>query len=285
MQDILKKVYRRHKISRYIELIIGTLIISLSFNLFILPNNLVIGGVGGLSIIARLLFNIEPAIFIFIASLILLVISFIFLGKEKTKASIIGSLLFPLFVKLTSNIGTIISFEGSETILLVLFGGVFYGLGAGLVFKAGFTTGGTDILNQIVSKYLKVSIGNAMIIVDGIIVVWGAFFFGGLKFMYSIIVLYMISTLTDKVLLGISNSKAFYIITSKKEEVCDFVINELKHSITTINAKGAASGKSKNVLFAVVPTKEYFKFKTGIKEIDSDAFITVVDAYEVMGGE
>lgn len=285
MQDILKRVYKKHKLKRYIELIIGVFIISIAFNLFILPNDLVIGGVSGLSIIFNKLFFIDPSIFIFISSLILLIFSYIFLGKEKTKASILGSLLFPIFVKLTQNIGSIITFGTKDILLLSLFGGILYGLGAGIVFKAGFTTGGTDILNQIVSKYGKVSMGNAMLIVDGLVVISGAFFFGVLKFMYSIIILYLISIITDRVLLGISNSKAFYIITSKSEEVCDFVINELNHSITTMNAKGVVSGKKHNLLFTVIPSKEYFKFKAGIREIDKDAFFTVVDAYEVLGGE
>ena len=124
-----------------------------------------------------------------------------------------------------------------------------------------------------------------MLIIDGLIIISGAFVFGFLKFMYAIIILYIISILTDKVLIGISESKAFYIITSKKEEVCDFVINELNHSITTMDAKGGFSNKKNSVLFTVIPTKEYFKFKQGIKMIDKDAFFTVIDAYEVMGGE
>lgn len=101
---------------------------------------------------------------------------------------------------------------------LFFFGGIIYGFGAGLVFKAGFTTGGTDIINQILSKYLHMSMGNAMLISDGLIVVLGGFFFGATKLMYALIVIYIIGLMTDKVLLGISNSKAFYIITNEDEK-------------------------------------------------------------------
>ncbi len=285
MQDILKRVYKKHQVERYLQLVIGVLIIAISFNLFILPNDFVIGGVSGLSIIFNRVFSIDPALFILISSLILLVFSLIFLGKEQTKASLLGSILLPIFVKLTQNIVTIINLNTSDKLILALFGGLLYGFGAGLVFKAGFTTGGTDILNQIVSKYAKISIGNSMIIVDGLIVLGGAFFFGYVRLMYAIIVLYIISVLTDRVLIGISNSKALYIITNKPDLVCDFVINELNHSITTFSGKGAAEGKKHDVLFVVIPSREYFKLKNGVREIDKDAFFTAIDAYEVMGGE
>ena len=279
-----KKGKKKH-IKRYIELLLGLLITSISFNLFILPNNIVFGGVSGLSIIFKKLFAIDPSLFIFIASIVCLILSLIFLGKEKTAYSVIGSLAFPLLIKLTANIGTVISIDVSDQLLLALFGGVTYGIGAGLVFKAGFTTGGTDILNQILSKYAKTSIGTSMLILDGLIVLSGVFVFGWTKLMYAIIVLYIISILTDKVLLGISNCKAFYIITTKEKEISDFVINELGHSITVFDAKGGFTNKKNAVLFTVIPTKEYYKFKEGIHIIDKEAFFTVIDSYEVLGGE
>ncbi len=285
MGDIVKQIYKKHKIKRYFELILGLIITSVSFNLLILPNNIVFGGVSGLSIIAKKFFNIDASLFIMLGSLICLILSFIFLGKKKTMGSIFGSILFPILIKLTENIGTIIKIDMSDQLLLAIFGGVLYGFGAGLIFKAGFTTGGTDILNQIMSKYFKTSMGTSMIIVDGLIVLSGAFVFGWTKFMYAMIILYMISLLTDKVLLGISNSKAFYIITEEEEKVSEFVINTLGHSITVFNAKGGYTNRKNSVLFTVIPTKEYYKFKEGIYEIDKVAFFTAVDAYEVLGGE
>lgn len=285
MEDIVKQIYKKHKIKRYLELILGLIITAISFNLFILPNDIVFGGVSGLSIIFKKFVDIDPSIFIMIASIFCLILSFIFLGEKKTTGSIVGSILFPILVKLTENIGTIINIDMSDQLLLAIFGGVLYGFGAGLVFKAGFTTGGTDIINQIICKYFKVSMGTSMLIIDGLIVLFGAFIFGWTKFMYAIIILYMISLLTDKVLLGISNSKAFYIITNKEKEISDFVINTLGHSITVFDAKGGYTNRKNSVLFTVIPTKEYFKFKEGIHEIDNDAFFTVIDAYEVLGGE
>ena len=145
--NILEKIEAKYKIRRYLELVIGVLLVSLAFNIFLLPNDLVFGGVSGLSIIIKDIIPIDPSKFIMIASLLLLVVSFLVLGKKDTKGSVIGSILFPIFVDLTANINQYINLDTSNLLLSVIFGGIIYGLGAGLVFRAGFTTGGTDIIN------------------------------------------------------------------------------------------------------------------------------------------
>lgn len=283
--DILKKIESKYKIRRYLQLVIGIFLIAVSFNLFLYPNDLVFGGVSGLSIIVKEIASIDPSIFIMICSLLLLIISFLVLGKEQTKGSVIGSILFPIFVNLTANIGNYIQIDTSNLLLCAIFSGVIYGFGAGLVFKAGFTTGGTDIINQIVSKYAHVSMGNAMLMSDGLIVLGGAYFFGLTKFMYAIIVVYIIGIITDKVLLGISNSKAFYIITNEDERIRDYLINELHHGVTIFSVKGGYTHKKDEVILCVVPTNEYYRVKEGIREIDEHAFFVICDAYEVFGGE
>ena len=283
--DILKKIESKYKIRRYLQLVIGIFLIAVSFNLFLYPNDLVFGGVSGLSIIVKEITPIAPSGFIMICSLLLLIISFLVLGKEQTKGSVIGSILFPIFVNLTANIGNYIQIDTSNLLLCSIFSGVIYGFGAGLVFKAGFTTGGTDIINQIVSKYAHVSMGNAMLMSDGLIVLGGAYFFGLTKFMYAIIVVYIIGIMTDKVLLGISNSKAFYIITNEDKKIRNYVLNELHHGVTIFNVRGGYTLEKDEVILCVVPTREYYRLKEGIKEIDPNAFFVVTDAYEVMGGE
>lgn len=282
---ILEKVEAKDKLKRYFELVIGILLIAIAFNLFLLPNELVFGGVSGLSIIVSKFITIDASTFIMMASLLLLVVSFLVLEKNDTKASIVGSILFPIFVNITANIGEYIKLDIGNVLLSAVFGGIIYGFGAGLVFKAGFTTGGTDIINQILSKYLHMSMGNAMLISDGLIVVLGGFFFGATKLMYALIVIYIIGLMTDKVLLGISNSKAFYIITNEDEKIRDYLLNELHHGVTIFSVKGGYTHKKDEVILCVVPTREYYRVKEGIHEIDSEAFFVVCDAYEVSGGE
>ena len=282
---ILEKINSKSSVKRHIQLLIGCLLIATSYNLFLVPNNIVAGGVAGFAIIINYLFNIDNSLVILIGSIILLILSYFLLGKEKTKATILGSLLFPICVNLTKNIGNIIDIDTNQLLLISVFGGVVYGFGAGLIYKAGFTTGGTDIINQILSKYLKISIGNSMLYCDGTIVLLTAFVFGPTQFMYSIIILYVISYMSDRVILGVSDSKAFYIVTDEEEKIKEYILRYLNHGVTVFNAKGGYAKENQKVLMCVLPTKDYYKLKEGIHEIDPKSFFVVTDAYEVFGGE
>lgn len=273
----------KNKVMRIIFLLIGLILYSLSFNIFLSPNELVFGGISGLSIIIKSIFNLDTSIFIFIVNSFILLLSYFLLGKEMTIKSIVGSLLLPVFIKLSEPLSLLIT-ESLSLELASIYGGVLAGLGLGLVYKVGFTTGGTDILNQIFNKYFGISIGTSMIIIDGVILISSVFVFGLIKSMYALIALFIISKLTDRVILGISNSKTFYIVTDEPVKVKDFVIKKMGHGITEFNAYGGFKKESQKVLFCVIPTYEYFKLKQGINEIDKDAFFVVLDSYEVNGG-
>ena len=282
---IFNEVNHKNIIKRLSEFVLGCLIISISYNIFIVSNNIVPGGVGGLAIIINNLFGFDNSIVILILDIFLLILSFILLGKEKTRASILGSMLFPLFVKLTENINVFLQIDTSQVLLSAIIGGVIYGFGAGLVFRAGFTTGGTDIVNQIISKYGKISLGNSMLYSDGLIVLMSGLFFGINGMMYSILILYIISLIADRVVLGISDSKVFFIVTEKDEEVKEYILNALGHGVTIFKARGGSNEEKENVLMTVLPTNDYFELKEGIKTIDKEAFFIITDSYEVFGGE
>lgn len=280
---IMNHIYKKDRLVRYTQFLIGVFIVAVAYNVLVLPCSIVYG-MGGVGVILNKLIAIDPAIVILIGDLFLLILSYILLGKEKTRGSVIGSLLYPLFVKLTENSSQFIDLGNTDILLLVLFGAVITGCGLGLIFKSGFTTGGTDILNQIVSKYFKMSLGNSMLFTDGLIIVCGLFVFGWEKLMYSMVSLYIISIMTDKVVLGISQSKAFYIITEHETTVKKFITEHLSHGITVLQARGGYTGNNKKVIMCIIPTKEYFLVKEGIHEIDPNAFFVVTDAYEVSGG-
>jgi len=280
INEIIKKVDKKDLVKRYILLIFGIFIATFAFNLFFLQYNIVCFGISGLSIVMKE-YGIDPTLFITISSIILLILSFILLGWDKTKNSIVGSLLFPLFVELTSYITPYINIDGTEIIVIALFGAVLSGIGYGLVYKTGFTTGGTDILNQIFSKYFHISIGNSMLLVDGAVVLSGKLVFSWDILLYGIIVLYIISYLSDRMILGISDSKAFYVITSKEEAVREFLTSLSSGGVTIINAKGGYTNEKKSMFLCVIPTREYFVVKESLREIDNDVFFLVTDAYEV----
>ena len=283
-KDIIKDIYSKDRLVRYAQFLFGVLLVALAFNLFILPSNIVYG-VSGVGVILNKLYGIEPSTVILIGSGLLLLLSFIVLGVEKSKNSIIGSIIYPIFVGLTSSVPKYVDMGGTEPLVIALFGAVISGFGFGLIFKSGYTTGGTDILNQIVSKYGKMSLGNSMLFTDGFIIVCGVFVFGWTKVLYSIINLYIVSIMTDKVMIGISQSKAFYIITTHETDIKKFILNELGHGVTVLEGRGAFTGNNQKVLMCVIPTREYFVVKEGIHEIDKNAFFVVSDAYEVYGSK
>lgn len=283
-ENIIKKIYKKDRLKRYSTFLVGLFLVSVSFNLFLLPQNLIYG-VSGFGVILNKLYQLDPSVVILVGSLILLVLSFILLGKEKTMNSVVGSLLYPIVVKLTVPLVSYITLNIDDTLVLTIFGAVISGFGYGLIFKSGFTTGGTDILNQIFAKYFKISIGNAMFFTDGFIILFGAFALGWDVLMYSIILLYIISIMTDKVILGISESKAFYIITEHETAVKKFITQYLSHGVTVLEGRGGFTGNNKKVIMCIIPTKEYYIAKEGIHSIDENAFFVVTDAYEVYGGE
>lgn len=281
--NLIKKIYQNSRISRYITFMFGLLLIALSYNIFVMPTKIVYG-MGGIGVVLKHLYNIDASITILIGSTITLLLSFLLLGKEKSMNSIVGTFMYPLFVKLTEWVPQYIELGNLETVVIVVFGALITGIGLGLVFKAGFTTGGTDILNQIFSKFGHMSIGKAILLTDGTIILGSFFVFGFEVLIYSIISLAIISFITDKVIIGISQSKAFYIITEHETMVKKFLNYQLGHGITVLDGRGGYTGNNQKVIMCIVPTKDYFVVKEGIKRIDSSAFFLVTDAYEVSGG-
>ena len=283
--EIVEKMSHKKNWERLFQFFLGCFIVAISYNLFIASNDLVPGGVGGIAVIVKNLFGIENSLTILLCNIILLSMSFVLLGREKTKSTILGSILFPLLVKLTEHANVWILFDTSKVLLMAVIGGFFFGTGAGLIFKAGFTTGGTDILNQIISKYGKMSMGKSMLLSDGLIVILSGVFFGLTSMLYSILILYMISVISDKIVLGISSNKMFYIITKKEPEVKEYILKDLNNGATIFKAKGGFDLHKENVIMTVLPSKKYYELKDGLERIDKEAFFIVTDSYELFGGE
>lgn len=285
VEQIIKTINNKHLIRRYIILIISLLLSATSYNLFFVSGKIVTGGVSGTAIIVEELLNINPSTFILVVNVILVIFSYFLLGKGQTIKNLVGSLLYPVFVSLTSNITSYIDITNADLLLKTLFGAVLSGIASGMIFKVGFSSGGSDIITQILAKYSKISIGKASLMVNTVIIGFSGLIFGWINAMYGIIAIYIITTMTDKVLLGISDNKAFFIITSREEEIKDFIIDNLKHSVTILKSQGGFTNKSRNVLMVIVPTKEYFILKESIHAIDKDSFFVVTDSYQVSGGE
>lgn len=282
VNQLLDTIYKKNLFKRHTMLILGCLIVAIAFNLFFLPYNIVCFGVSGVSIVFNK-FGINPSVFIVVVNLILLLIAYFFLGIDNVKNQIVGALIYPIFIDLTSYLTDIVKFPNLEMIVIAILGGILAGIGYGLIYKSGYSTGGTDVIGHLICKYSKVSMGNAMMFVNVGIIIIGKLAFSWEMFMYALVVAYLISVATDKILLGISNSKAFYIVVNKDldDKVNDFLLSLPGVGSTIIDASGGYSNSNQTLILAVAPTRMYFIIKEGLKEIDKNIFYLVCDSYEV----
>lgn len=282
INKIMDNIKKKNKFKNYLMLLSGCLIVAFAFNLFFLRYNIVCFGVSGISIVLAK-FGVNPSVFIMGANIFLIIISYFFLGVDNVKNQIVGALVYPVFVSLTLHITNLIDFGNIEFIIIAVMGGILAGIGYGLIYKSGFSTGGTDVLGALICKYSKISMGNAMMFVNIAIIAMGKVVFSWKIVMYAIVVAYLISVATDKILLGISNSKAFYIVVPKDKDslVRDFLSSIEGVGSTIIDASGGYSNDRQTLILAVAPTKMYFLIKEGLREIDKDIFYLVCDSYEV----
>ena len=269
----------------YLLIIIGTGLMATAITSCFDAAGMVTGGFSGIAIIVKagtkgLYGNGVP---LWVTNLVLNVPVFILAAKIKgfsfVKKALMGD------ISLTVWLAVLPAWKLSEDIFLAaLYGGILQGVGIGLVFLGGGTTGGTDLLAAIIQKYMKhYSIAQVMQFVDGAVVVAGMYGFGVERALYAIIAVYLVTKVSDGIIAGLKFSKAVYIITDKPDEVSRMVMEDIDRGITGIRAKGMYSGNDKLMLFCVVGKKELVHLKEMIDEIDPKAFVIVGDAREVHG--
>ncbi len=269
----------RESIVEYVYVIIGAAIIAIGFNVFLLPNQVASGGVSGISTILHGIFGWNPGFIQYAFNIPLFIAGVLFLGKKFGIKSFIGTVTLPLIVLLTNSWGP----WTDNPLLGALFGGIVVGLGIGLVFKGNASTGGTDLLAQIITKYTGISLGTSVLLIDGIIAISAAIVFDLEKGLYALIGLYVTTKTIDIIQLGFSQSKMVYIITVKQDEVRDAIYAEINRGVTKLPAIGGYTRETRPVLMVVVYQTEFTKLKQLIKSVDPSAFVIVSNAYEVLG--
>jgi len=274
-------VEHKNTIIKYIEITLGLIAFAVEFNLFISPLNMVVGGSSGLAIIFKRLLNIDTSLFITIFYIAMVLLNLLIYGFKDTRKLILGSILYPIAINVFAFLPNLIVLDYSNKLLFCICAGICSGIGGGLTYKNNFFTGGTDIPKKIMSDKLKIPMSTAIKIFDGILIILGGFIFGLTNILYAIIILYVSSKTVDRIMLGISNKKMFYIMTNHGEEIRECIKNELKCGITEIDAIGGYQNKKNNILMCVISTRDYFKFKKRISEIDKDAFFIITDSYHV----
>ena len=284
VNELLLNLDKNNRVERIAIFIWGVLVYSISFTLFFSSNGVVTGGSAGLAIIMNKLFGINVSLFIFVFSLIVLIIGYLLLGKNMMVKTVFGVALFPIFMQFSLIFPEFVDLSGSSLFLIVFFGGVFMGVGNGIIIRSGYSIGGFQTLYQILYNYFGISIGKSTLILNGILVVMGGYVFGITKVLYAIIGLYVASVVTDKVMLETSITKTFFIVTDKSKEINQYIIENLGRSATIIKARGGYSNDSKKILMCAMPTRDYYRAEEIMKTIDNDAFILVLDTYEIYGG-
>lgn len=271
-----------HTAERIIEFVLvmaGSFVLALSFNLFLLPNQIASGGVSGISIIVTHFVSIEPAIIQWALNIPLFVAGLLLLGRKFGLKTAVGSIIFPLFVLLTKNVGT----PTDNTLLATIYGGMGVGLGLGIVFRGRGSTGGMDLAAQILHKYTGLSLGLAVALLDGTIITVAGFVFSPEKALYALIGLFVTSKTIDIVQQGLSVSKVAFIITEHIEPISQAVLNDLDRGLTKWSASGGYTGQDKTMLMVVVSQTEVSRLKTIVKTVDPNAFIILNDTTEVLG--
>lgn len=276
LNDLRKKNFARNLMT----FLYGVIVASFAFNLFYQRYNVVAGGSTGLSILLNAFLSIDVSLILFILNLICLTIGLIFFGWGYAAKMLAITFIYPLFVKLTLYGTDLIDLEDTSMFLVMIIGGGLTGYGNGLIRNSGYSPGGFYALYDVMCKYLHVSVGTANAIINVILISLGGFYFGLEMAIYAIISLLVSSYIVDRVTIGISDNKVFYIITERPIEVKEYVNDKLNYDITIVNARGGYTNKKKKMLMCVVPTIEYVKLKEIVNEIDNKAFFLIVDAYE-----
>lgn len=275
---ILEQVTKKNRIQRIIVCILGCFIIAFSYNVFIVPNNIVTGGIGGLAIIVSKFTNLNPVIFIDITSIILIIISYMILGRKKTFHSIFGFVAYAIMASITEPLIDLIKFNIDSYFLTIIIFSIISGIGYGLVYKTGFNTGGMDSLVQISQKYVPISTSRLSSVLNLIVIIIGALIFGIVKTIYAVIYLKIMNFVADRIMLGTSNRKICFIESNKQEIIINYIQESLEIGCTIIK------NNTYDMIMCVVPTDRFYTLKYDLLSIDKDVFIATNDCYTVEGG-
>jgi uncharacterized membrane-anchored protein YitT (DUF2179 family) len=265
-------------------IILGTFILAIGYVYFITPYKIVPGGVYGISIVLHHTFGVPIGLTALFFNIPLVIVGLKLLGPRFGAKTITGFVLTSIFVDGMSYFSGLEPLVEDDALLSAIFGGLFMGVGVGLIFKSRATSGGTDVVAMIIGKYNRMPLGQLMILVDSAIVIIGLIAFGDWKIpLYSWIVIFIMGKVIDIVLQGPSYDKTVFIISDKYEEIRQKLIFDLRRGGTYIAGEGMFNGSPKKIIFTTVSRREMALLEDFIHQVDPRAFMTVIEANEVLG--
>lgn len=273
----------KKKLLNGLVIILGDLLLAIGIALFILPYNIDNGGVTGISVIFKKYF--DPAIFILILNWVLFFIGWIFLKKEFAIKTLLSTIVYPIFLNVLYHVSfvDVMKNDINDPLLAAILGSLFVGVGLGLVYKVGGSSGGLDVISVMLNKYKGIKISLSTFILDGIIVLFGTFTVSIASGLYGIIAIIIASYSIELVTIVGNSSYMMHIVSEKSEEINNYIINELSRGSTIIEIKGGMNLEKKTMIEVIFNEKEYYKIKHNIEKIDKEAFISVYKAINVYG--
>ncbi len=267
-------------IKKYLVLIIGSLIYSAGLEIFLVPNNIIDGGIVGISIMASYLTGIPFGVYMLVLNLPFLYLGYKQIGKTFAISTIISIIALSIFSEFLEPVPRITE----DYFLAAIFGGIIAGAGVGLVIRQGGSLDGTEITAIILDRKTSFSVGEVVMFFNLFILGAAGFVFGWDKAMYSLVAYFIISKMIDVVLKGLDESYAVMIVSDEYEEIADALMHRLGRGVTYLHGQGAYTGDDKQVLYCVVTRLEVVKLKEIALEKDETAFVTINPVHDIVGG-
>lgn len=274
--------YKANMVS-IIFIFLGCIISAIGINCFLAHAKLLSGGVTGIALILEYSIGLPSGISVFLLNIPLLILSYKKLDKSFNIYTAIGMMSYSISLIITKPLGQLITLP-NDMVILGIYGGVLTGIGSGLIFLRNGSTGGTDIITVLIrKKYSNFNIGTLGFSLNIIIVLLGAVIFGIPQALYTLISQFVQSIVLDKILKGFNSKKLLLILTEKEEEIINYIIQKLNRGVTSLIAEGEYVHKKRRMLYCIVTDRQMILLKRIIQQIDSSAFITIVDVSEVRG--
>ena len=269
-----------HRLLRYAGITLGCMIASCSINLFLVPSHLLTGGATGIAMIVYYLTHLPIGAQTFAYNIPLLMAAWRLLGKGYTCDVVIGTAIFSFCLDFTKPLNAYAPVN--DYMLAAIFGGVFNGIGYGIVFRMNGSTGGFDIVGAIAKKFYSFNMGGVIFGFNCLVMLAAAFMFGVAPAMFTLICMFMNAMVTDKVIAGFNSRKALLIVSNQAGSIAEGIM-EVGRGVTFLHGQGAFTRRERNVVFVVVTLTQVAKMKMIINAIDPDAFVIIMSANEVMG--
>ena len=264
----------------YLGITFGSALTALALTIFLIPNKIAAGGVSGLATVVYYLTNFPVGIMMLIFNIPIFFLGVRVLGASFGARTIYGMIILSLFTDLLQ---PLVSPLTNDFLLATIYGGALGGLGLGIVFNSRGTTGGTDMVARLINHYTSFSIGQGLLLADGLVVLLAGIFFNAEVALYAAITILISSKTIDLVQEGFDIAKAVLIISPESERVKAEVINELDRGLTILKGYGGYTGNDKNVLLCIISRSEVVKLKRLVYQVDPDAFMIITNVHEALG--